>query len=85
MYGAGNTQLFYGIHSTCRDLARFGVLMPNKGRWGDEQIVSADWVKQATATTSSKLAADYGYLWWLNHKGMLASPLAATSAGGTKT
>jgi CubicO group peptidase (beta-lactamase class C family) len=78
---AGNAQLFEGIHSTCRDMARFGVLMLNRGAWGSKRIVSAGWVKQATAASSTKLNAAYGYLWWLNHHGVIASVTAATTLG----
>jgi CubicO group peptidase (beta-lactamase class C family) len=76
---AGDAQLFEGIHSTCRDMARFGVLMLNQGRWGGRQIVSSRWVKQATGRSSTKLNAAYGYLWWLNREGVMASVTAATS------
>jgi CubicO group peptidase (beta-lactamase class C family) len=76
---AGNAGLFEGIHSTCRDMARFGVLMLNDGRWGSRQIVSRDWVEAATGRPSTRLNAGYGYLWWLNRKGVLADPLTATS------
>ena len=76
---AGNTQVFEGLRSTCRDLARFGVLMLDGGRWGGRQIVSASWVRQATGRSSTVLNAAYGYLWWLNRKGVIGSPLAATS------
>ncbi|MDX6621710.1 MAG: hypothetical protein QOK36_4096 [Gaiellales bacterium] len=76
---AGNAQLFSGMHSTCRDLARFGVLMLDKGRWHGTQIVSSRWVAQATARSSSKLNAAYGYLWWLNRHGVVASVTAATT------
>ena len=31
---AGNAQMFEGVQSTCRDMARFGVLMLNHGKWG---------------------------------------------------
>ena len=41
---AGNAQMFQGVRTNCRDMARFGVLMLNHGKWGDDQIVSADWV-----------------------------------------
>jgi CubicO group peptidase (beta-lactamase class C family) len=78
---AGNAQLFEGIRSTCRDMARFGVLMLDHGRWGGRQIVSAGWVRQATAVSSTRLNAAYGYLWWLNHRGVIASVTAATSLG----
>lgn len=77
---AGNAQTFEGVRSTCRDMARFGTLMLDKGRWGKRRIVSAGWVAQATGRPSTKLNAAYGYLWWLNRKGFIsASPLVATS------
>jgi CubicO group peptidase (beta-lactamase class C family) len=81
---AGNPQMFEGLKSSCRDLARFGELMLNDGKLGSKQIVSSRWVKQATSS-SSKLAANYGYLWWLNRSGPMASPLAATSLPGAKS
>ena len=76
---AGNPQLFEGLQSTCRDLARFGLLMLDRGRWGDRQIVSSAWVRAATSRPSTKLNAAYGYLWWLNREGVIPSVTAATS------
>jgi CubicO group peptidase (beta-lactamase class C family) len=76
--------MFEGLKSTCRDLARFGELMLDHGAWGSKQVVSSSWVAQATAP-SSKLAANYGYLWWLNRSGTIVSPLAATSVKGAKS
>ena len=68
---AGNPQLFEGMQSTCRDLARFGLLMLDHGRWGDRQIASPGWVKRATGSSSTRLNAAYGYLWWLNRLGVI--------------
>ena len=79
---AGNPQLFEGLRSTCRDLARFGVLMLNRGRWDGRQVVSSTWVAQAVGRSSTPLNAAYGYLWWLNRSGVLASPRAGTTAAG---
>ena len=76
---AGNAQLFEGMRSTCRDMARFGVLMLNHGRWGGRQIVSSAWVARATGPPSTRLNAGYGYLWWLNHEGVIPSVTTATS------
>ena len=76
---AGNVQLFEGIRSTCRDMARFGVLMLDRGAWHGTRIVSSAWVRQATARSSTKLNAAYGYLWWLNRSGVIASVTAATT------
>jgi CubicO group peptidase (beta-lactamase class C family) len=76
---AGNAQLSAGIRSTCSDMARFGVLLLNQGRWAGKQIVSPGWVRQATGRSSTGLNAAYGYLWWLNRAGVMASVTAATS------
>lgn len=81
---AGTTEMFEGVRSTCLDMARFGELMLDHGKWGGKQVVSAGWVKQATGHPSTSLNAGYGYLWWLNRKGTLSSPYAATSLGGAK-
>jgi CubicO group peptidase (beta-lactamase class C family) len=76
---AGDAQMFEGVSSTCRDMARLGQLMLNLGRLGSKQIVSAAWVRQSTGRSSTKLNAAYGYLWWLNHRGVLAGPLTPMS------
>jgi CubicO group peptidase (beta-lactamase class C family) len=79
---AGNTLTFMGLRTTCLDLARFGYLMLNGGRWEDEQVVSQDWVDEATGRSSTDLNAAYGYLWWLNRRGPIASPTIATTGAG---
>lgn len=61
---SGGTRWGGGLWINTRDEARFGYLMLRQGRWNDRQIVSADWVKQAT--TRGTVGPDYGYLWWLN-------------------
>jgi len=52
-----------------RDLARVGRLYLAHGRWGERQIVPADWVDRITGDYSSTgdggLNAGHGYLWWL--------------------
>ena len=70
-------------------MARFGVLMLNHGKWGADQVVSSDWVAEATGKSSTQLNAAYGYLWWLNRSGNIGNPLVATSpdangGGGTR-
>ncbi len=61
---SGGTRWGGGLWINARDLARFGYLFLRQGRWQNRQIVSADWVRQAT--TGSPVGPDYGYLWWLN-------------------
>lgn len=53
--------------STTRSMARFGLLIQNKGKWNDTQIVSEDFIRKATST-SQNINKSYGYLWWLNGK-----------------
>ena len=62
---SGNTLAFMGAQASCRDLARFGLLFLRGGEWGGEQIVSAEWVAEATSP-SQDLNEGYGFLWWLN-------------------
>ena len=79
---SGNsTQAFFGMKSTCPDLARFGRLFAQDGVWDGEQLVPADWVADATGRSSQRLNAAYGLLWWLNRKGPLRSPLDAENPG----
>jgi CubicO group peptidase (beta-lactamase class C family) len=54
-------------YSTARSFARYGLLVLNKGKWNNEQIIPAAFLSDATAT-SQQLNKSYGYLWWLNGK-----------------
>ncbi|MGK4569094.1 serine hydrolase domain-containing protein [Flavobacterium sp. 3HN19-14] len=53
--------------STTRSMARFGLLMLNKGKWDGTQILNENYFNAAT-TTSQNINLGYGYLWWLNGK-----------------
>lgn len=61
----GYTLPYSGLHITARALARFGLLFLNQGKWQDRQLISADWVAEATHP-SQDLEKSYGYLWWNN-------------------
>jgi len=56
-----------GIFISAEDMARFGLLFLNNGKWEDEQIISEKWIKKAI--TPSEPNVNYGYMWWLNKKG----------------
>ena len=75
---AGNGLTFMGAISSCRDMARFGWMVLNEGTWGDEQVVSSEWLEASTAAPSQQLNASYGYLWWINHEGPLAGAINPT-------
>ena len=54
----------YHVALSTRDMARFGLLYLNNGRWGDRQIVPADWVRESTSAHSIARNQGYGYMWW---------------------
>ena len=53
--------------STTRNMARFGLMALNKGKWDGTTIVSETYFNEAT-NTSQNINLGYGYLWWLNGK-----------------
>jgi hypothetical protein len=59
----GNAITYADCMTTCRDMARLGLLMLHDGRWQGKQIVPADWVRESVQPCKHK--DDYGYLWWL--------------------
>lgn len=56
-----------GMFISAEDMARFGLLFQNDGKWNDNQIISEAWIQKATSP--SKPNVNYGYMWWLNKKG----------------
>ena len=60
-----------GLALRPRDMAKLGYLFLQKGNWKGEQIVSAEWVEEATCDKidftlyfPSKSLTGYGYQWW---------------------
>lgn len=75
--GAGN----HGKHVmiTARELARFGLLYLNRGRWNDAQLIPESWIDQACSVqvaaeipvadpqlSPTEGSGAYGYNWWIN-------------------
>lgn len=53
-----------------RDLARFGQLYLQKGRWAERQILPAGWVTESTRPhTDDGDGTGYGYMWWTYQSG----------------
>ncbi|RKE94801.1 CubicO group peptidase (beta-lactamase class C family) [Ichthyenterobacterium magnum] len=75
--------LGYPMWFSSRDLARLGLLMLNKGKWKNKQIIPENWVNEMITprTTAKEMQKSvpvmntgehrfaYGYMWWLweNH------------------
>lgn len=62
-----------GLNLRPLDMAKIGYLVLRRGRWGNQQVVSEDWLAESLqhSVTSVRTFAgrpvDYGYLWWLLH------------------
>lgn len=75
-----------GTRYRTRDLARFGQLVLDGGRWQGRQLVPADYIAamvQAQATTPD--GSDYGYQWWglkLDVQGASRTVWAMSGNGG---
>jgi CubicO group peptidase (beta-lactamase class C family) len=75
-----------GMFINAFDMARFGLLTLNKGNWQGRQLISEQWIKQATTPTPCK--TDYGYMnYFLNtdKKAMPSAPLSSFHHVGNGT
>ena len=60
----------YPFRMSARDAARFGLLYARLGMWGDERILSENWVRRSTALYSidgdpATATMGYGFYWWI--------------------
>ena len=55
------------VYTNARDLARFGMLYAQRGRWQGEQVISRRWIKfvRTPAPASEPHGNHYGGQWWL--------------------
>lgn len=74
---AGNAKM------TPRDMAKFGYMILNRGRWGKKQIVSENWIKESVEKHAvSRVGWGYGYLWWVGETTINNEPLKSFWAAG---
>jgi CubicO group peptidase (beta-lactamase class C family) len=58
------------IYITPRDMAKFGQLFLDGGKWKGIQVISKEWVERSTQyqiDPNVSWAEGYGYLWWLKN------------------
>ena len=59
-----------GLLMNARDMAKFGQMFLNGGKWHDRQLVPETWVEQSTGLQYARPGSDsYGYQWWLRSLG----------------
>lgn len=64
----------YILWLNSRDMARFGLLILNKGTWNGTQLMTDQAYFNAMVNTSQNMNNSYGYLWWLNGKSSFMVP-----------
>jgi CubicO group peptidase (beta-lactamase class C family) len=68
--------------STARSMARFGLLILNKGKWGETAVMTDTAYFRQMVNTSQNINLSYGYLWWLNGKQSYMLPSSQTVFNG---
>ncbi|MEO1628152.1 MAG: serine hydrolase [Bacteroidota bacterium] len=76
---AGNNTFFF---SRARDMARFGLMVQNRGYWGETAILNDSAYYHQMINSSQSLNPSYGYLWWLNGKSSYTPPSQVTPVVG---
>ncbi|WP_395054545.1 serine hydrolase domain-containing protein [Flavobacterium sp.] len=79
---SGNTGSLSVYWSNSRSMARFGLMILNKGKWSETTIVNENYLGLAT-NTSQNINQSYGYLWWLNGKTSYHLPQSQLQINGS--
>ncbi len=84
----GNEGKFLGTNwLKPRDMAKLGQLYLNRGKWKGQQVLSSQWVEEATTQKISpdKISGDWGYgdLWWKGYVFLHGKKVPATIALGS--
>lgn len=80
-YKTANSNNVY--YSNARSMARFGLLLLNKGKWDSTYILSDTNYFNQQIATSQTLNPSYGYLTWLNGKSSFMAPTLQTVFPGS--
>lgn len=63
---------YWGCHifMTSRDMAKFGLLFLNGGKYNGKRVISEEWIRLSTSgkIEGSKGNGQYGYFWWSKPK-----------------
>lgn len=55
---------FGQVYIRPRDMAKFGLLFLNGGKWNGKQVIPETWVKESLTPHNTIDGTPYGYLWW---------------------
>ena len=85
---SGGTHWGGGVEIHAEDQARIGLLMLQRGQWGDVRVLPEEWIAESVKPCALK--PSYGLMWWLNtgkerYPSAPAGSFAASGAGGNLT
>ncbi len=69
----------YGLRLRAIDLAKFGQLYLQKGKWNGQSLLSESWIADSS---SNQTGSGYGYYWWLPASTERPRPFAAKGVRG---
>jgi CubicO group peptidase (beta-lactamase class C family) len=81
------SESFCQLYLTPRDMAKFGLLYLQGGKWNGRQVISPQWVEASLAAHTTLNGTEYGYLWWrqwLNVAGTRYDGVTAKGNGGQR-
>lgn len=79
---SGHAAVYFGVQTTCLDLAHLGMLYLGKGKVDGRRYLDKAFVKRAVGRSSTPHNAAYGYLWWLNRPGTIRGATDPVDAQG---
>lgn len=74
----------YLFRMSARDMARFGQLYLQNGRWDGEQLIPESWISESTSVqmpVPGNSVFDFGYMWWVSDTGPLAEQDLISAVG----
>jgi CubicO group peptidase (beta-lactamase class C family) len=79
-----------GLFLKPADILKIGIMVMNRGRWQNQQIISENWITKATHSyfPTGFDNSGYGYFWWIRdmviRDGVTTKVISAEGAGGQK-
>lgn len=79
-----------GLFLKPMDVLKIGILVMNKGKWKNQQLISGEWIRKMTSSylSTSFDISTYGYFWWIREMKIneikTTKVLSAEGAGGQK-
>ena len=73
----------FGLYLTARDMAKFGYLYLNRGKWENRSLISENWIDQSTREHMTDIYErySYGYQWFITLVDGVPSFLASGFGG----